>query len=138
MASIVAVGASQGGIQPLRTLVGGLPPDFAAPLLIVHHIGAAESVLPSILNDCGVLSAAFASNHEPLIAGRIYIAPPDHHMLVNDGRIELTRGPRENWARPAVDPLFRSVAMFHGPAAIGIVLSGRLNDGTSGLFEIKR
>ena len=137
MARIVAIGTSQGGVQALRVLVGGLPEDFPAPVLTVQHIGA-QSLLPVILNDVGSLAAAFALESEPLIAGRIYVAPSDYHMLVNDGRIELTRGPRENWARPAVDPLFRSAALFYGPDAIGVVLSGRLNDGTAGLFEIKR
>jgi two-component system chemotaxis response regulator CheB len=138
MARIIAIGASQGGVQALRTLVAGLPPDFSAPVLVVQHIGATESILPSLLNDVGALEAAFAVHREPLAAGRIYVAPPDHHMLVSDGRVELTRGPRENWARPAVDPLFRSIAHHYGPDGIGIVLSGRLNDGTSGLYELKR
>lgn len=138
MARIVTIGASQGGVHALRVLVGGLPPDFSAPVLIVQHIGATESILPSLLNEVGALDATFAVHHEPLEAGRIYVAPPDHHMLVHDGHVDLTRGPRENWARPAVDPLFRTAAFHYGPDAIGIVLSGRLNDGTAGLFEIKR
>lgn len=138
MGRIITVGASQGGLQALRVLIGGLPPDFSAPLLVVQHIGAAESILPSVLNDIGTLDADFATPREPLAPGRIYVAPPDHHMLVNDGRIDLTRGPRENWARPAIDPLFRTAAYHYGPEAVGILLSGRLNDGTAGLFEIKR
>jgi two-component system chemotaxis response regulator CheB len=138
MARIIVVGASQGGVQALHALVGALPEDFAAPLLIVQHIGASQSILPSILNDADGNRAAFAQQGEPLREGRIYVAPPDHHMLLKDGRLELTRGPRENWARPAVDPLFRTAAQYYGPDAIGVVLSGRLNDGTSGLYEIKR
>jgi two-component system chemotaxis response regulator CheB len=138
MNKVVVVGASQGGIQALKTLTAGLPEDFSAPVLMVQHIGAAESLLPSILDEAGALEAAFGEAGEALTPGRIYVAPPDYHMLVNDGRIELTRGPRENWARPAVDPLFRSAARFYGADAIGIVLSGRLNDGTAGLFEVKR
>lgn len=138
MAKIVVIGASQGGVQALRILMRGLASDFAAPLLVVQHIGASQSILPSILNDGGGPRAAFALHGETLAPGRVYVAPPDHHMLVNGGRIELTRGPRENWARPAVDPLFRSAAHSRGPEVIGIVLTGRLNDGTSGLREIKR
>lgn len=138
MARIITIGASRGGVQALRALIAGLPPDFGAPVLIVQHIGAAESMLPFILNEVSALEAAFASQREPLETGRIYIAPPDHHMLVQGGHIELSRGPRENWARPAVDPLFRSAAHYCGADAIGIVLSGRLNDATAGLFEIKR
>ena len=138
MARIVTIGASQGGVQALCALLAGLPPDFGAPVLIVQHIGAAESMLPSILNEVSALDAAFAAHRESLKTGRIYVAPPDQHMLVHDGQIDLSRGPRENWARPAVDPLFRSAAFCYGPGTIGIVLSGRLNDGTAGLFEIKR
>jgi two-component system chemotaxis response regulator CheB len=122
----------------LRVLLAGLPADFAAPILIVQHIGATESILPAILADASPLPTAFALDGEPLLPGRVYVGPPDHHMLVNDGQLELTRGPRENWARPAVDPLFRAAAMHHGRDAVGIVLSGRLNDGTAGLYEIKR
>jgi two-component system chemotaxis response regulator CheB len=138
MAMIVVVGASQGGVQALRTLLRGLAPGFAAPVLMVQHIGRSQSILPSILNDSGGPQAAFAFHGEELAADRVYIAPPDHHMLVNGDHIELTRGPRENWARPAVDPLFRSAAQSRGSDVIGIVLTGRLNDGTAGLYEIKR
>jgi len=122
----------------LNTLIGGLPPEFNAPVLIVQHIGAFQSLLPSILNELDGERAGFAKAGEPLRDFRIYVAPPDHHMLLNDGRLELTRGPRENWARPAIDPLFRSAAYHYGTNAIGIILSGRLNDGTAGLYEIKR
>ena len=138
VARIVVVGGSQGGIRALSTLIGDLPAKFSAPILIVQHIGAFQSILPAILNDVDGERAAFARHGEELQDYRIYIAPPDHHMLVNDGRLELTRGPRENWARPAIDPLFRSAAQYYGPDAIGIILSGKLNDGTAGLFEIKR
>lgn len=138
MSKIIVIGASQGGMQALRTLAAGLPEDFPMPVLAVQHIGSTASLLPVILDEAGPLEADFAIDGEPILPGRIYVAPPDHHMLVNDGHIELTRGPRENWARPAVDPLFRSAAAAHGADAIAIVLSGRLNDGTAGLFEIKR
>lgn len=138
MGKIIAIGASQGGFQALRTIMAGLPPDFPAPILVVQHIGAIESILPWMMERAGPLAAAFAVHRESVAAGRIYVAPPDHHMLLRDGHIELSRGPRENWARPAVDPLFRSMALYHGEDAIGIVLSGRLNDGTLGLYEIKR
>ncbi|HKD48145.1 MAG TPA: chemotaxis protein CheB [Rhizomicrobium sp.] len=138
MDRIVTIGTSQGGVEALHKLVGGLPTDFPVPILVVLHIGAADSVLPSILNDIDGLKAAFARNGERVEAGHIYIAPPDRHMLLRDDHIELSRGPRENWARPAVDPLFRSAAAAYGSDAIGVVLSGRLNDGTAGLYEIKR
>lgn len=138
MARIVVVGASQGGVRALNALIGALPSEFVPPILIVQHIGASRSMLPSILNDIDGDKAAFGQDGEPVCDHRIYVAPPDHHMLLNDGHLELTRGPRENWARPAVDPLFRTAAYYYGADAIGVILSGRLNDGTAGLYEIKR
>lgn len=137
MAQIFAIGASQGGVQVLRTIVAALPSDFPAPILVVIHTGQ-DSQLPSVLADAGKLPATHAIHGESYGPGHIYIAPPDRHMLVVDGRLELSHGPRENWARPAIDPLFRSVAETFGPEAAGLVLTGRLNDGTSGLYEIKR
>lgn len=138
MPRIVTIGTSQGGIEALHNLISGLPADFAAPILVVLHIGAGESTLPSILAEIDGLKAKFGRNGEPIEAGHIYVAPPDRHMLLRDGHLELSRGPRENWARPAVDPLFRSAAQAYGADTIGVVLSGRLNDGTAGLHEIKR
>ena len=138
MFPIIAIGASQGGVHALKTIVAGLGSGFSSPILVVLHIGASQSILPSILSEADGLAAGFARNGEKIRAGRIFVAPPDHHLLVKDGVLELSRGPRENWARPAVDPLFRSLAFEYGPDAIGIVLSGQLNDGTAGLYEIKR
>lgn len=138
MPRIVVIGASQGGVQALQTLVSGLGTKVGAPILIVLHVGGAQSILPSILSDIDGIKASHPVDRERIQPGQIYVAPPDHHMLVTDGHIELSRGPRENWARPAIDPLFRSAAESYGPEAIGVVLSGRLNDGTAGLYEIKR
>jgi two-component system chemotaxis response regulator CheB len=104
----------------------------------VVHIGASRSILPSILNDMRRLPASFAAQDERIRAGHIYVAPPDHHLTVKDGRLKLSRGPRENWTRPAIDPLFRCVAQEYGPAAIGVILTGNLSDGTVGLYEIKQ
>ena len=138
MSRIVVVGASQGGVEALRRLVRGLPADFPAPVLVVLHVGAAQSLLPSLLHGHGGLSASHAFDGEALKPGHILVAPPDRHMRVLDGHVELTRGPRENWARPAVDPLFRSAAETCGADEVGVVLTGQLNDGASGLWEIKR
>lgn len=137
MPRIIAVGASQGGVTALRSLASALPADFPGALLIVLHVRSG-SILPSLLNDVSALHASHAEDGEPIEAGRIYVAPPDAHMLAIDGRLELTHGPRENWARPAIDPLFRSVAESYGDNAVGVVLTGQLNDGTAGLYEIKR
>ncbi len=93
---------------------------------------------PSLLNAAGVTPAKHGEDGEAIRPGRIYVAPPDRHMIVADGCIRLTRGPKENWARPAIDPLFRSASENYGPAAIGVILTGNLNDGCAGLYEIKR
>jgi two-component system chemotaxis response regulator CheB len=135
---IVVIGASAGGIQALTTLVAGLPRDFPAALLVVVHIPPyAISRLPEILSRSGPLLAAHAQHGEVIEPGRIYIAPPDRHLLVRTGWLELSRGPRENHARPAIDPLFRTAARVYGARVIGIVLSGALYDGSMGLLAIK-
>jgi two-component system chemotaxis response regulator CheB len=138
MDHIVVIGASQGAIAALRGLISELKKPFPAPILVVVHIGDSQSILPTLLQDMDSVTASFAVSGEPLTEGHVHVAPPGRHMLVRDGILELSRGPRENWARPAIDPLFRSAALAYGPDAIGIVLSGRLNDGTAGLYEIKR
>ena len=135
---IVAVGASAGGVEALSELAGLLPLGLPAAVLVVLHMPAyGHSVLPEILNRRGVLPAKHAVDGEPVLTGRIYVAPPDHHLLVQDGKIVLTRGPAENNHRPAIDTLFRSAARAYGPRAVGIVLTGTLDDGTSGLQAIK-
>jgi two-component system chemotaxis response regulator CheB len=135
---IIVIGASAGGIQALTTLVAGLPRDFPASLLVVVHIPPyAISRLPEILSRSGPLPAAHARHGEAIEPGRIYIAPPDRHLLVRAGWIELSRGPRENHCRPAIDPLFRTAARVYGARVIGIVLSGALYDGSMGLLAIK-
>src|SRR3712207_5647157 len=135
---IVVIGASAGGIQALTTLVAGLPWDFPASLLVVVHIPPyAISRLPEILSRSGPLPAAHAQHGEAIEPGRIYVAPPDRHLFVRSGWIELSRGPRENHARPAIDPMFRTAARAYGSQVIGIVLSGALYDGSMGLLAIK-
>jgi two-component system chemotaxis response regulator CheB len=136
---VVVVGASAGGVEALCRLVQGLPGGLEAAVLVVLHLSpTSSSVLPRILNRSGPLPASHVEDGERLVTGRIYVAPPDHHLLVEDGRARLWRGPRENGLRPAIDPLFRSAASEYGPAAIGVVLSGMLDDGTAGLIEMKR
>jgi two-component system chemotaxis response regulator CheB len=138
LARVVAIGASQGGVEALRTLVSALPRDFPAAVLVVLHTGAERSYLPGLLSEAGELSATHAQNGDTIRSGHVFVAPPDQHLLVTDGRLKLSRGPRENWARPAVDPLFRTAAEVYRQDVAGVVLTGGLNDGTSGLFEIKR
>lgn len=134
---IVVVGASQGGVATLQRLVAGLPPDFAAAVFVVLHTGAHKSELPHLLNHAGPLPAAHPRTGDPIQSGHIYVAPPDYHLIVERGHVQLMKGPKENWARPAIDPLFRSAARAYGRNVIGVILTGALNDGTAGLFEVK-
>lgn len=135
---IVVIGASAGGFEAIKKIVADLPPDFRPPVFIVWHTGAdVQGVMPGVLNKLNSIHAAHATHNELIEPNRIYIAPPDHHLLLEDGYIKLTHGPKENYFRPAVDPLFRSAAYSYGTRVIGIVLSGGLDDGTAGLWRIK-
>ena len=134
---VVAIGASAGGVQVLIEVMGALPADFPAAILVVVHIGNRPSLLPDLLDRAGPLAAAYAQDGEPIVPGTIFLAPPDHHLLARDGKIVLSRGPKENRFRPAIDPLFRSVAAAYGPHAVGVILSGALTDGTIGLAAVK-
>lgn len=136
-ARLVVVGASAGGVLALQALASALPPDFPAALLVVLHVGRHPSILPELLSRRGPLRATHAADGEPITAGHIHVAPPDHHMIVDAGRLRLSRGPKEHHSRPAIDPLFRSAALALGPAVVGVVLTGWLDDGTAGLQAIK-
>lgn len=137
--NIIVIGASAGGFEALKKLVKGLPKDLAAAVFIVWHLPAnAHGVLPSVLGKEGTLPAAHGVDGEEIRTGRIYVAPPDHHLLVEENRVRITKGPKENRFRPAVDTLFRSAAYAYGARVIGVVLSGALDDGTAGLWTIKQ
>jgi two-component system, chemotaxis family, protein-glutamate methylesterase/glutaminase len=136
---IVVIGASAGGLEALRMIVGALREDFPAPICIVLHTSPqSPGLLDAILSRAGKLKATNAVNGERLRPGHIYVAPPDFHLLIEPGVVRVTKGPRENRFRPAIDPLFRSAAQVYGPAAIGVILTGSLDDGTDGLSAIKR
>ena len=136
---VIAVGASAGGLDPLRRLVSGLPADLPAAVLVVQHAApTGPSLLGQILDGAGPLPARPAEDGEAIELGRIYVAPPDRHLLVSDGRLRLSRGPRENRARPAIDPLFRSAAVHARSRVVGVVLSGLLDDGAAGLRAVRR
>ena len=134
---LFAVGASAGGVEALTKLVGALPESFPSAMLVVLHVGE-TSHLPEILDRAARLTVTEAESGQPVRGGTIYVAPPDRHMLIHDGHIVLRRGPRENLARPAVDPLFRSAACSYGARTTGVVLTGGLSDGAAGLRAIKR
>lgn len=134
---IVVVGASAGGMATLEKLVAGLPPDLPAAVFVVWHLSpGVKSVLPSVLTRAGPLSATHPSDGDAIKPGRIYVAPNDHHLLLERGYVRVAKGPKENRFRPAVDPLFRSAAYIYSTRVIGIVLSGALDDGTAGLWAI--
>lgn len=133
---IVVIGASAGATPVLTRLAAQLPADFPA-ILLVRHIGNQVSVLPELLAAPGRMRARHAATGDAIAPGTLLVAPPDHHMLVADGVVRLTRGAKENLARPAIDPLFRSAAACFGARVVGVVLSGRLDDGTAGLQAIK-
>ena len=135
---MLAVGTSAGGVEALTKLAAALPADFPAPVLVVLHVPAfSASNLPAILDRAGPLAADHARDHEPLVAGRIYVAPPDFHLLAEPEEIRLGLGPYEHNHRPAIDALFRSVALAFGPAAIALVLTGALDDGAAGVGAVK-
>jgi two-component system chemotaxis response regulator CheB len=135
---IVVIGASAGGIEALAELVKRLPADLPASVFVAVHLPAhSKSFLPKILRR-GSLPAEQPKDGEKIQPGRIYVAPPDRHMLIKRGHIRVVHGPRENGSRPAIDPLFRTAARAYGSRVVGVVLSGSLDDGTAGLTAIKK
>lgn len=134
---MIAVGASAGGVEALTILVGGLPADLPAAVLVVLHMPrAAPSALALILNRPGPLRASTAVDGEVPEPGRIYVAPADRHLVFAGGRLWLRRDPPEDLHRPAVNPLFRSVAAALGDRVIAVVLSGNQDDGAAGAEEV--
>jgi two-component system chemotaxis response regulator CheB len=136
---VVAIGASAGGLESVRRITEALPRNCGAAVALVVHVGRQPSQLPEILNWHGKLPAAFAEEGAVLEPGRILVAPPDRHMLIEaSGRIHLDDGSLVHHTRPAVDPLFASVAATYGRRVVGVVLSGRGSDGADGLRVIKQ
>jgi two-component system, chemotaxis family, protein-glutamate methylesterase/glutaminase len=136
---IIVIGASAGGIEALRVIASGLPKDFPASVFVVLHTAPqSPGVLADILDRSGALAAMNAVDRERIQPGRLYVAPPDRHLVIEPNRVRLTRGPKENRFRPAIDPLFRSAAQVYGPRVIGVILTGNLDDGTAGLWAIKQ
>jgi two-component system chemotaxis response regulator CheB len=134
---LVVIGAGEGGSQAVLTLAQGLAPDLAAAVLVVVHDNARHSQLPRLLSNLG-LDAAFARAGERISPGRIYVSSPDEHLVVEGAALRLSRGPRENRCRPAIDPLFRSAALSHAERVVGVLLTGEADDGVAGLQAIKQ
>lgn len=136
---VIGIGASAGGIQALLSLVGKLPSDLTAAVLVTIHLHPNfRSSLDEIISRAGALPALFAHEGQTYRSGRIYLAPPDRHLLVYGERLRLGTGARENNSRPAIDPMLRSIAVCCGTRAIGAVLTGTLGDGASGLWAVDR
>jgi len=136
---IIVIGGSAGAIESLSKLVSHLPPQLdAAILVVIHTYPLGDSLLPAILTRRGSLTAAVATDGEPILCDRIYVAPPDRHLVVEYGRVSVSSGPKEGGHRPAIDPLFRSAASAYRQRVIGVILSGTLDDGSSGLRFIRR
>ena len=134
---IIVIGASAGDLEALSQILAALPHDLDAAVLIVMHTATrAESLLPRIFERAGNLPACHPRNGEAIECGKVYIAPPGFHMVVEDGHLCVVQGPRENLHRPAIDPSFRSAAAAYGPRVIGVILTGMLDDGTAGLMVV--
>lgn len=137
--NIIVIGGSFGAIESLKPLVHSLPADLPAAVFIVVHCRAnSPCYLPHILQGWGQLPAVHAFDGAAIEHGRIYVAPPDRHLLVRRGFMSVVLEPKENWTRPAIDPLFRTAALAYGKRVIGVVLSGALDDGTAGLIQVKK
>ena len=138
---VIVIGTSAGGLKALTKLVSQLQGDFLVPILAVQHISpdATGNVLLDALSKNTALKCFHAKNNTIMKPGHLYLAPSDHHLMIEDDRtLLITKGAQENRSRPAIDPLFRSAAVTFGSGVIGILLTGYLNDGTSGLEAIKR
>lgn len=136
---IIVIGASAGGVEALPELLSRLPGTLPASVFVVLHVPAeSPSQLPAIIRRAAKLPAAHAEHGQKIEHGRIYIAPPDFHLRLEDGYMQLIHGPKENRHRPSIDPLFRSAAKAHGPRVVGVILTGALDDGTQGLEIIKK
>jgi two-component system chemotaxis response regulator CheB len=134
---IIVVGGSAGAIEAACDILGKLPADLPASMFVVQHVGR-DSALADVLKRCGTVQVATASDGEPVRPGRVYVAPGDQHLMLEDGKVRVSRGPRENRHRPSVDVLFRTAAKAYRSRVIGVILSGALDDGAAGVFAVKQ
>lgn len=137
--NIIAIGASAGGFEAIRKVVSGYPPDLNAAVFITMHLfERSEGVLPEILNRIGPLPAMHPWEETAIEMGRIYVAPPDYHLLLTRDSVHIGHGPKENLQRPCINTMFRSAAAAHGERVAGVLLTGLLDDGAAGLWEIQQ
>jgi two-component system chemotaxis response regulator CheB len=135
---IIVMGASAGGVEALQKVIAGLPARLPAAIFIVLHTRAnGPNLLPQILQRQSALQIAATEDGLTIEHGKVYVAPPDRHLLVIGDRVRVIHGPKENRHRPAIDPLFRSAAWMYGPRVIGVILSGTMDDGSAGLWAIR-
>ena len=135
---IIVIGASAGGISAVKKIICALPADLPAALFVVIHMPPRPSNLAEVLSKSSRLPTLEAVQDQPIQRGTIYIAPPDHHLFIDNDRILLWQGPKENRQRPAINALFRSAAVGYGERVVGVILSGIMQDGTTGLWWIRR
>src|SRR5215208_718728 len=134
---VIVIGASAGGVEAISRIVADLPRDLQASVMVVLHISRGRSYLPEILSRAGRLRAEHPHDGQLIEYGRVYVAVPDHHLIVESGRLRVVHTASENGVRPAVDPLFRSAARVYGGRVIGVILTGTLDDGTAGIAAIR-
>jgi two-component system, chemotaxis family, protein-glutamate methylesterase/glutaminase len=136
---LVVIGTSLGGLTALPVILRGLPPDFRMPVVIVQHrtIGADAGALAAVLQRSCALQVREAHDKDPLATGRVYLAPADYHLLVDDGHLALSTEGRVQYARPSIDVLFQSAAETYGGRVVGVVLTGANRDGVEGARRIK-
>ena len=135
---LIVIGASVGGLTAMASVLREVSPTFPGAILAVIHIGDQDAQLPRYFHRRSPLFVDYAQDQQKIAPGRVYVAPPDRHLIVENGHVLLSAGPKENHTRPAIDPLFRSAAENYGPLVSGIILTGHLSDGTAGLWEVKR
>lgn len=133
---IIVIGASMGGLDAICSLLAALPGDLQASIFVVQHVGK-SSLLANIFGRCGSLPVVEPRHCHPIKRGCVYVAPGDHHLLIRNGHIELSKGALENSHRPSIDALFRSASRSYRSRVIALVLSGALDDGAAGVFAVK-
>lgn len=136
--NVIVIGASAGGLDALHQMVAGFPENLRAAVFVTLHLsGISDHILPAALNKSGAMRAAYAEDGEPICEGRIYVAPPHYHLVLSKDCVRLSHGPKENLQRPCINVMFRSAAEWYGDRVIGVLLTGLLDDGAAGLWEIQ-